>query len=205
MAVAADLMFIVGVTGGIGSGKTTVTRLFEQRGVVVVDADVIARHILDRDTAAMQAVIARYGAAVLQHDGSLNRAWLRAHIFAHDAEKQWLNQLTHPLIRQHIMQQLQAATSPYVILSAPLLIENGLHHLCQRVLVVDVDPAQQRQRTSQRDQVSGAQVEAIMQAQGSRQQRLAHATEVLDNRGSEADLPAQVDHFHQLYRSFALE
>lgn len=198
-------MFIVGVTGGIGSGKTTVTRLFEALGVVVVDADVIARHSLERGSEALQAVRQRYGQIALQHDGSLNRAWLRAHIFAHPAEKQWLNQLTHPLIRAEIIKQLHAATSTYVMLSAPLLIENGLHQLCQRVLVVDVDEATQLQRTAQRDQVNPQQVQAIMQAQASRQQRLAHATEVLDNSGSSADLPPQVEKLHQLYSALALQ
>jgi dephospho-CoA kinase len=198
-------MFIVGVTGGIGSGKTTVTRLFEQRGVVVVDADVIARHTLERGSQALQAVRQRYGEVALQADGSLNRAWLRAHIFANPTEKQWLNQLTHPLIRAEIIKQLHAATSAYVMLSAPLLIENGLHQLCQRVLVVDVDEATQLQRTAERDQVNPQQVQAIMQAQASRQQRLAHATEVLDNSGSSADLPPQVEKLHQLYSALALQ
>lgn len=198
-------MFIVGVTGGIGSGKTTVTRLFEQRGVVVVDADVIARHTLERGSQALQAVRERYGEVALQADGSLNRAWLRAHIFANPTEKQWLNQLTHPLIRAEIIKQLHAATSAYVMLSAPLLIENGLQQLCQRVLVVDVDEATQLQRTAERDQVNPQQVQAIMQAQASRQQRLAHATEVLDNSGNSADLPPQIEKFHQLYSALALQ
>jgi dephospho-CoA kinase len=198
-------MFMVGVTGGIGSGKTTVTRLFEQRGVVVVDADVIARHTLERGSQALQAVRERYGEVALQADGSLNRAWLRAHIFANPTEKQWLNQLTHPLIRAEIIKQLHAATSAYVMLSAPLLIENGLQQLCQRVLVVDVDEATQLQRTAERDQVNPQQVQAIMQAQASRQQRLAHATEVLDNSRSSADLPPQVEKLHQLYSALALQ
>ena len=198
-------MFVVGVTGGIGSGKTTVTRLFEQLGVVVVDADVIARHIMDRGSPAMQAVVARYGDQALHHDGSLNRAWLRAHIFAHPEEKNWLNQLTHPLIRQQILQQLAAAQSTYVMLSAPLLIENGLHKLCQRVLVVDVDEAAQRQRTALRDNVSSDQVGAIMKAQASREQRLAVATEVIDNNGSAADLLPQVKKLHTLYLQLAVQ
>ncbi len=196
-------MYVVGVTGGIGSGKTTVTRLFEQLGVVVVDADVIARHIMDRGSPAMQAVQQRYGDQALHTDGSLNRAWLRAHIFAHPEEKAWLNQLTHPLIREQILAQLQAAKSSYVILSAPLLIENGLQQFCQRVLVVDVDEATQCHRTANRDNVSSQQVKAVMAAQVSREKRLEHADDIIDNRGDVGNLQPQVQQLHQLYLRLA--
>ncbi len=196
-------MWVLGVTGGIGSGKTTVTDLFAEQGIVVVDADVIARTVMEPGTPALNAVGERYGPQALSADGSLNRRWLRERVFADPAEKTWLNQLTHPLIRQQLLDQLEQARSPYVILSAPLLIENQLTALCDRVLVVDVSPAVQRERTIARDQVSGDQVDAIMQAQVSRQQRLAAADDIIHNDGSLAELAPQVAHLHELYLKLA--
>jgi dephospho-CoA kinase len=197
-------MFVVGVTGGIGSGKTTVTNLFQQHDIVVVDADVIARHIMDKGGEALAAVSDRYGQQALLEDGTLNRAWLRERIFQHPEDKQWLNELTHPLIRQQILTQLQEAQSPYVILSAPLLVENRLTKLCDRVLVVDVTEATQLERTQQRDDVSADQVQSIMNAQASREQRLQAADNIINNEADEAQLVAQVEKLHELYLRLAL-
>ena len=197
-------MFVVGVTGGIGSGKTTVTNLFQQHDIVVVDADVIARHIMDKGGEALAAVSDRYGQQALLEDGTLNRAWLRERIFQHPEDKQWLNELTHPLIRQQILTQLQKAQSPYVILSAPLLVENRLTKLCDRVLVVDVTEATQLERTQQRDDVSADQVQSIMNAQASREQRLQAADNIINNEADEAQLVAQVEKLHELYLRLAL-
>ncbi|SFR46366.1 dephospho-CoA kinase [Pseudidiomarina maritima] len=197
-------MFVVGVTGGIGSGKTTVTNLFQQHDIVVVDADVIARHIMDKGGEALAAVSDRYGQQALFEDGTLNRAWLRERIFQHPEDKQWLNELTHPLIRQQILTQLQQAQSPYVILSAPLLVENRLTKLCDRVLVVDVSEATQLERTQQRDDVSADQVQSIMNAQASREQRLQAADNIINNEADEAQLVTQVEKLHELYLRLAL-
>lgn len=197
-------MFVVGVTGGIGSGKTTVTNLFQQHDIAVVDADVIARHIMDKGGEALAAVIDRYGQQALLEDSTLNRAWLRERIFQHPEDKQWLNELTHPLIRQQILTQLQEAQSPYVILSAPLLVENRLTKLCDRVLVVDVSEATQLERTQQRDDVSADQVQSIMNAQASREQRLQAADNIINNEADEAQLVAQVEKLHELYLRLAL-
>lgn len=197
-------MFVVGVTGGIGSGKTTVTNLFQQHGIVIVDADVIARHIMDKGGEALTAVEARYGKEALLDDGSLNRAWLRERIFKHSEDKHWLNDLTHPLIREQILSQLHQAQSPYVILSAPLLIENRLTKLCDRVLVIDVSEATQLQRTQQRDDVSEDQVQSIINAQASREQRLQAADNIIRNEGEESELTPQVEKLHELYLRLAL-
>lgn len=196
-------MFVVGVTGGIGSGKTTVTDLFYQQGIDVVDADVIARGIMNPGSPALAAVTERFGAAALNSDGSLNRAWLRQRIFAHPEDKAWLNSLTHPLVREQILQQLQHAQSPYVMLSAPLLVENRLTQLCDRVLVVDVSEATQIARTTARDNNSSEQVQAIMAAQASREQRLAAADNIIDNNGGLELLPKQVEKLHELYLRLA--
>ncbi|KFZ31246.1 dephospho-CoA kinase [Pseudidiomarina salinarum] len=196
-------MWVLGVTGGIGSGKTTVTNLFAEYGIEVIDADLIARAVMAPGSAALTAVNERYGPQALLADGNLNRGWLRERVFSDPSEKTWLNQLTHPLIRQKLLEQLEQARSPYVILSAPLLIENKLTALCDRVLLVDVSPAVQRERTVARDQVSSAQVDAIMQVQASRQERLAVADDIIHNDGPLADLSPQVQHLHELYLTLA--
>lgn len=196
-------MWVLGVTGGIGSGKTTVTNLFAKHGIEVVDADIVARHILDKGTQALAAVRQRYGDQVLQADGSLNRTWLREKIFQQPDEKDWLDALTHPLIREQLLQSLEQARSPYVILSAPLLVENNLTRYCNRVLVVDVSEATQRERTQQRDNVSAAQIERIMQAQASRQQRLAAADDIINNEGDRELLTSQVAKLHSDYLALA--
>lgn len=196
-------MWVLGVTGGIGSGKTTVTNLFAAYGIVVVDADLIARSVMEPGSTALTAVSERYGPEALLADGNLNRRWLRERVFSDPAEKTWLNQLTHPLIRQQLLEQLEQAGSPYVILSAPLLIENQLTTLCDRVLVVDVSPAIQRERASARDQVSAEQVDAIMRAQASQQERRAAADDIIDNDGPQQELAPQVQHLHELYLKLA--
>ncbi|RUO49187.1 dephospho-CoA kinase [Pseudidiomarina donghaiensis] len=196
-------MFVVGVTGGIGSGKTTVTDLFYQQGIDVVDADVIARGMMNPGSAALEAVKQRFGEQALQPDGGLNRSWLRERIFAHPEDKTWLNNLTHPLVREQLLQQVAQAQSPYVILSAPLLIENRLTQLCDRVLVVDVSEATQIARTASRDNTNAEQVQAIIAAQASREQRLAAADNVIDNNGAVEELPKHVEKLHELYLRLA--
>lgn len=161
-------MMVVGVTGGIGSGKTTVTDLFAAQGIQVVDADVVARQVVEPGQPCLQRLQETFGAAVLTENGELNRAWLRQKIFSDQAAKAQVNGIMHPAIRTELLKQLHAANSPYVILSAPLLVENNLTKLCDRVLVVDVSTAEQRRRTLTRDGVNEAQVDAILAAQASR-------------------------------------
>ena len=197
--------FIVGLTGGIGSGKTTVANQFAALGMTIVDADVVARDVVAPGTPALQAIAEHFGSGVIKPDGQLDRAELRSLIFSNTDEKQWLNQLLHPLIRQQLLQQLAAATSPYVLLVAPLLIENGLATLVDQVLVVDVSPDTQQQRTQQRDQVSAAQVTAIMAAQCSREHRLEWANQVIQNEQDPQFLPAAVAKLHQNYLAMAAE
>lgn len=195
--------FIVGLTGGIGSGKTTVSREFEARGITVVDADVVARQVVAAGSPLLAKVAETYGKQVLQRDGTLNRAALREIIFNDDTAKQQLNALMHPVIREEMITQLQAAQSPYVILSAPLLLENGLDAFCHRVLVVDVTEATQIQRTIERDQVERSQVEAILKAQVARDERLRRADDVIDNDGTVDNLEHQLESLHRSYLALA--
>ncbi|MCL4408833.1 dephospho-CoA kinase [Aliidiomarina haloalkalitolerans] len=196
--------WILGVTGGIGSGKSTATERFAAHGIVVVDADEVARQVVAPGSDVLAKIAKQFGPRVLTQDGSLNRAELRQIIFADPEAKAWLNQLMHPAIRSEMLQQLQAATSPYVILSAPLLLENGLEQYCQRVLVIDVAESVQRERTQARDQVSSEQVNAILASQLNREQRVAKADDIVDNSGSVRDLQEKIDRLHEYYLRIAL-
>ena len=195
--------YVVGVTGGIGSGKTTVTNKFAELGIDVIDADLIARQVVEPASPALREIQDHFGAQVIQADGGLNRTALRERIFTDEREKEWLNQLLHPLIREHITASLQAATSVYCIFSAPLLLENKLTYLCDRVLVVDVSEATQIRRTVARDNSNEAQVKAIMRAQISRPERLAGADDIIDNDGPVENIAAQVQALHQRYLALA--
>jgi dephospho-CoA kinase len=196
---------VVGLTGGIGSGKTTVANLFASFGVDLVDADIIAREIVAIGSPALESIAAQFGPDVLLADGSLNRSWLRTKVFTEPMHKQWLNTLLHPLIRSEILRQLAAAKSPYVLLVAPLLIENGLTALVGQVLVVDVSPETQLRRTSLRDNVAQSQVAAILASQCDRATRLAHANQVIDNDFDGFDLSAKVAELHAFYLRLAEE
>ena len=195
--------FIVGVTGGIGSGKTTVTDAFQQFGVEVIDADVIAREVVEPGTEALAQIQQYFGDHMVLADGSLDRRALREAIFSNTEHKTWLNQLLHPRIRQCIEDRLQAAQSPYAILSAPLLLENKLTYLTDRVLVVDISEATQMQRTMQRDNANAAQVKAIMEAQLPRHERCAGADDIISNDGTLDDVYDQVAALHRTYLTLA--
>jgi dephospho-CoA kinase len=193
------MTYVVGVTGGIGSGKSAATAEFEKLGITVVDADVVARQVVMPGTPCLQAIAEHFGNQLLTEGGELNRKALRQRVFSNPEEKEWLNKLLHPAIRQELISQLEQADSPYVILSAPLLLENGLEKYCQRVLVVDVPESLQISRTIQRDNSPKSEVEAIMKAQLSRDERLKRANDVLNNDGSLEQLEQQVLQLHQRY------
>lgn len=132
------MRYTVALTGGIGSGKSTVADAFSHLGVNVIDADVIARQVVEPGTPALLAITTRFGQQMINDDGTLNRRSLRERIFAHSEDKTWLNALLHPLIQQETRRQMQAASSPYVLWVVPLLVENNLVANADRVLVVDV-------------------------------------------------------------------
>lgn len=192
--------FVVGLTGGIASGKTTVANLFHHEfGIELVDADVVARDVVEIGSEGLNALAQHFGSDILQSDGSLDRAALRARIFANDEEKQWVNNLLHPMIRSQMQQRLNASTSPYTLLVVPLLIENGLQNMADRVLVVDVEADTQIYRTMTRDGVPEQQVRSILKAQVDRDTRLMHADDVIDNNTDNAQLLPQVTQLHQKY------
>ena len=195
--------FVIGLTGGIGSGKSAVSARFETHGITVVDADQASRTVVQPGQPALAAIVERFGHGMLAADGSLDRAQLRQRIFADPAEREWLETLLHPRIAIEIFRGLQAATSRYVLLVSPLLLEAKQDSLANRVLVVDVDEDTQLARTMARDANNEQQVRAIMAAQMGREARLARADDVIRNDGSLADLHAQVDALHRRYVSFA--
>lgn len=199
----SDSRFIVGLTGGIGSGKSAVARCFEQLGIVVVDADIAARKVVEPGTPALAAITEHFGADMLLSDGQLDRAALRQRIFSDGAAKTWLEQLLHPLISTWIWQQLEAASSPYAVLESPLLLETTQHQRVNRVLVVDVPEAVQIARATARDSNSEDQIRAIMANQMPRAERLARADDVIDNSGSLEQLQQQVAILHRKYVSEA--
>jgi dephospho-CoA kinase len=188
---------VVGITGGIGSGKTAVTDQLEALGIDVVDADLAARVIMEPGKPALAAVAERFGSGILLPDGALDRAALRRIVFAEPAQRHWLEQLTHPLIGEEIRSQLAAADSPYVALSSPLLLETNQKDLCELIVVVDVPEETQVERTVQRDDNDEAQVRRIMAAQLPRQERLDAADRIIDNSGSLEQLRQQVEALHE--------
>lgn len=196
-------MFIVGLTGGIGSGKTAVSDRFAQLGITVVDADVCARVVVEPGRPALAAIAGKFGDGILTASGELDRAQLRQQVFANPDDRQWLEALLHPLIFEEMWTQLQQASSPYAILVSPLLIEAGQNALCQRILVVDAPEQAQLARTMARDNNSEEQVKAIMAAQASRQQRLDKADDVIVNDADLATLNQRVDALHQRYLALA--
>lgn len=195
--------FIVGLTGGIGSGKTTVADLFAEHGIVLVDADIIAREVVAKGSDGLRQIRDKFGPQMLTPEGTLDRAALREQIFHHPQDREWLNALLHPMIRTRMLQQITAASSPYVIMVVPLLFENGLDKLVHRTLVVDISPKLQLQRTIERDKVSKEQVQNIINSQSDRQTRLDKADDVIDNQGDVTALQSQVLALHNKYLQLA--
>ncbi|MBX9562512.1 dephospho-CoA kinase [Aeromonas hydrophila] len=197
-------MYVVAITGGIGSGKTTVANQFAELGIEVVDADVIAREVVEPGTPALAAIAAHFGSEVITPAGQLDRRRLRERVFTDPQAKGWLNALLHPLIRTEMQRQCAAARSPYCLLVVPLLVENRLTALANRVLVIDVDEATQIERTCRRDGVSREQTQAILAAQASRAERLAAADDVLDNQnGTPEAIKSRILALHETYLAFA--
>ncbi|MFB2637997.1 dephospho-CoA kinase [Shewanella bicestrii] len=191
--------FVIGLTGGIGSGKTTVANLFAEEGVDLVDADVVAREVVAKGSKGLEAIIAHFGTEIVTEAGELDRAKLRQQVFSDEQERQWLNQLLHPMIRQEMLSQVENATSDYVIMVVPLLFENGLDRLVNRTLVVDISPELQITRTVKRDNVDATQVNNIINSQCSRSDKLARADDIIDNQGEISKLKQEVQALHQRY------
>ena len=190
---------IIGLTGGIGSGKTAVSDIFEELGIGVVDADLASRVVVEKGRPSLEEIAKHFGQGILTEAGELDRAKLREIIFNSDEEKNWLESLLHPVIAKQIQDELKASSSPYTILVSPLLLETNQKDFCNKVLVVDVPVETQIERTLKRDDVSLEQVHSIIKAQISRDKRLELADEVIVNDKSLEDLQLAVSKLHQQF------
>lgn len=199
MPSKANDKMVVGLTGGIGSGKSAATSQFAALGIDIIDADEVARDVVTLGSEGLTRITEHFGHAILLEDGTLDRAALRERVFNNSEEKQWLNQLLHPLIRKTMLQQIADATSHYCILSVPLLVEGSLTELCDRVIVVDCPESMQLERAMQRDGSTKQIIESIMASQATRKERLAAADDVIDNSKTLAFLNEQVLTLHSKY------
>ena len=196
-------MFIIGLTGGIGSGKSTVSRLFEARGVQVIDADLVARQVVEPGQAALDQIRQRFGPQVISTSGELDRQRLRQIVFADEEKRAELEALLHPIILSEMLRQGRQARSAYVIFAIPLLLETGQQEHVDRILVIDADEQTRRQRVRLRDNLSDAEIDAIMQAQWPRDERLAAADDIITNNGTTDSLNDQVEALHRRYLALA--
>jgi len=194
-------MVVVGLTGGIGSGKSTVARLFGNLGVHWVDADDVAREVVEPGTPALARIAEHFGTEILLSDGGLDRARLRQIVFNDPSERAWLESLLHPIIRDELIRQLRPADYglPYTLLVSPLLLETDQHNLVDRIVVVDVPVSVQIERTIARDDNPRDQVERIIAAQIPREKRLERADDVIDNDRPMNDVERQVLDLHNRF------
>lgn len=192
-------MLKIGLTGGIGSGKSTVCRIFASLGIKIIDADIIARQLVEPNQPALQQLVAKFGCRILNADGDLNRALLREIIFSDSGKKQAIEEIMHPLIYSQIKTEIEHVDSDYCIIAIPLLLETQQKDIVDRVLLVDCSPEIQLERTIQRDNVSSTQVNSIIASQMTRQQRILLADDIIDNSSSTLQLAEQIKKLHNSY------
>ena len=201
------MTYIVGLTGGIGSGKSTIANLFALLDVPIIDADVVAREVVQKGSPLLIKIVEHFGQHILDKQGNLDRTALRQIVFHSEQETKWLNQLLHPAIRAEMLRQLEAVSAPYVLWVVPLLIENKLSEFCDRVLVVDVLPDIQLERAIKRDESKAETIQNIIAAQVDRQTRLNYADDVIENNlpleENAINLAHQVAKLHHCYLDLA--
>ena len=190
---------IIGLTGGIGSGKSAAARHFSELGASVIDADQASREVVKKDQPAFSAIRDYFGDAILKKDGSLNRPKLRTIVFKDVEKRKWLQSLMYPITNNWITDAIEKSRCPYIILMNPLLIESGQYKWCKRIAVVDVSVETQINRTMTRDHNTKEQVESIIAAQIDRAKRLEYADDIISNDQSQKELAEKVTKLHRLY------
>ena len=198
-------MYVIGLTGGIGSGKSAVTAMFAQLGVDIIDADVASRTVVAKGKPALAQIAKHFSTEILQDDGTLNRPALRKIVFSQPQERGWLERLLFPLIFSEIQKMLKQSSSPYAILVSPLLVETGQNRLTDRILVIDAPEDLQLSRAMARDNSDEQQIRAIMSTQATRERRLQQADDVIVNDKSLDELNTAVKGLHERYLQFAAQ
>lgn len=191
--------YVVGLTGGIGSGKSAAADIFRALGITVVDADTLSREVVEPGQPALEAIAEHFGSDVINADGGLDRAAMRSRVFADPDQREWLEALLHPLIADLIRLRLDGAASPYAVLETPLLFETEQHRLVDRTLVIDVGEETQLARAMQRDASDADTIRSIIGAQMERSERASRADDVICNEGSLAQLEAAIQALHERY------
>lgn len=197
-------MLVVGLTGGIGSGKTAVSDRFAQLGIPIIDTDILARELVAPGQPALKDIVAQFGSGCLDTTGHLDRTYLRRQVFAHPSLRKNLEVILHPRIKHELQCRLVSLNNPYCLVVIPLLVETGMQHLVHRILVVDVPEPVQIQRVMLRDQVDETQARRILSAQTSRDQRLALADDVIENHDDLSTLDSKITDLHSKYLNLAL-
>ncbi len=195
--------FRVGLTGGIASGKSTVSKIFERLGVKIIDADRIAHDLTRKNTTALRKISELFGASILDQSGKLDRPQLRKIIFNDNLKKQQLESILHPMVYDEVERQIGLNSTPYLIIVIPLLFETGGEKYLDRVLVVDCDEDNQVERAIQRDGENASDIETIIATQIPREQRKQLADDVIENNGDVKSLQTQVEKLHKLYMSLS--
>ena len=190
---------IVGLTGGIGSGKSAAANFFQNEGITVIDADDLSREVIEQDTPGFEKIVDCFGSAIIDSDGSINRAFLRQEVFDDEKKKKLLESIIHPLVRDLMIEKIAASQSPYSIIMVPLIFETKSMNNYNRILVIDCDPIVQLERAMLRDKNSKIQIQKIIDSQCSREERISIANDIIPNNDSLENLKIRSIAMHKFY------
>ena len=190
---------IVGLTGGIGSGKSAAANFFQNEGITVIDADDLSREVIEQDTPGFEKIVDCFGSAIIDSDGSINRAFLRQEVFDDEKKKKLLESIIHPLVRDLMIEKIAASQSPYSIIMVPLIFETNSMNNYNRILVIDCDPIVQLERAMLRDKNSKIQIQKIIDSQCSREERISIANDIIPNNDSLENLKVRSIAMHKFY------